>query len=203
MAFCTHCGTPLEPDKKFCTSCGSEILPLSAQPLTGTDVQEHMLGVITGLEHQRSFLKTDIVNIVVTTPQLLCVPVNKLVQAGVEQAEADARAQNMGFFGRYQAKMNVVWASNFTPHFLSMTADAIVKETPETIRIPLNTVVTFTIARSVTFSGDNDECTSESWNLHIRTNSGLHTFLSRCDPSSQIDGNPGIIAVIGNRLKRA
>jgi hypothetical protein len=98
--------------------------------------------------------------------------------------------------------MNVVWACNFTPHFLSMTADAIVQETPETIRIPLNTVVTFTIERSVTLSGE-DECTSESWNLHIRTNSTLHTFLSRSDPSSQIDGNPGIIAVIGNRLRRA
>lgn len=121
----------------------------------------------------------------------------------MEQAAADARAQNKGFFGRYQAKMNVVWVSNFSPHFLSMTADAIVQETPETIRIPLNTVVTFTIERSVTFSGEDDECTSESWNLHIKTNSGLHTFLSRCDPSSQIDGNPGIIAVIGNRLMRA
>jgi uncharacterized membrane protein YvbJ len=100
MNFCTQCGTQLEPDKKICTSCGIPILTAYAQHSSETDVQERVLGVITGLEHQRSFLKTDVVNIVLTTQQLLCVPVNKLVQAGVEQAEADARAQNMGFFGR-------------------------------------------------------------------------------------------------------
>ena len=52
-----------------------------------------VLGVITGLEPQKSSLKTDLVNMVVTPSQLLCVPVTKLVKADVEQADADARAQ--------------------------------------------------------------------------------------------------------------
>jgi hypothetical protein len=202
MAFCTQCGTQLEPDKKFCTSCGKKILSSGVQPYTGSEGQDRVLGVITGLEHQKSFLKTDLVNLVVTDQQLLCVPVNKLVQAGVEQAGADARAQNKGFFGRYKAKMNVLWASNFTPHFLSMTPEAIVQETPETIRIPLNTMIIFTIERSVKVSGEDNDWTTESWNIHIKTSTGLHTILSRSDPIFQIEGNPAIIAVIGNRLRR-
>jgi hypothetical protein len=202
MTFCTQCGTPLEPDKKFCTTCGMQILPSHAQPPAGSDGQEHVLGVISALEHQRSFLKVDMVNIVVTSQQLLCVPVNKLVQSGIEQAEADARAQNKGFFGRYKAKMNVVWASNFSPHFLPMTPEAIVQETPETIRIPLNTLVSFVIKKSVTYSGEDDDCITESWNLHFRTSSGVYTFLSRSDPLSQIEGNPAILAVIKNYLNR-
>jgi hypothetical protein len=200
MPFCTQCGTPLDPDKKFCTSCGVQNQTPRVQTPAGSEGHERVLGVITGLEHQRSFLKTDLVNIVVTSEQLLCVPVNKLVQAGVEQAGADALAQNKGFFERYKAKMNVVWASNFSQHFLRMTPGAIVQETPETIRILLNAVITFTIKRSVIVSGEDNEWTNESWNIHIRTSTGLHTFLSRSDPTDQITGNPSINAVIGNHL---
>jgi hypothetical protein len=202
MTFCTQCGMHLEPDKKFCTSCGAQILIMSSPQPVLSEQQEPVLGVITGLEHQRSLLKIDFVNIVVTPRQLLCVPVTKLVQAGVEQADADARAQNKGFFGRYKAKMNVMWASNFSQHFFAMTPEAIVQETPETIRIPLNTVITFTIKRSVTVSGEDGECETESWNIYIKTDSGLHTFLSRSDPSSQIESNPAIFMVLGNRMRR-
>ncbi len=203
MAFCTQCGAQFEPDKKFCTSCGMQ-LPIScALSSARNEGQERVLGIITGLEHHRSFLKTDLVNLVVTDRQLLCVPVNKLVQAGVEQAGADARAQNMGLFGRYKAKMNVLWASNFSAHFLSMTPEAILQETPEAIRIPLNTMITFTIEHSVKVSGEEDDWTTESWNIHIRTSTGLHTILSRSDPMFQIEGNPSIITVIGNRMRSA
>jgi hypothetical protein len=176
-------------------------------PVTGapspvrSNEEEPVLGVITGLEYQRSFLKTDFVNIVVTPRQLLCVPVTRLVQAGIEQAGADARAQNKGFFGRYKAKMNVIWASNFSPHFLAMTPEEIVQETPDTIRVPLTTLVAFTIQHSVKVSGEDDDWTTESWNIHIRSTSGLHTFLSRADPSAQIEGNPAIFAVIKNYLQ--
>ena len=179
-----------------------QILTSYAQPAAGSGGQERVLGVITGLEYQRSFLKTDFVNIVVTSQQLLCVPVTNLVKAGIEQAGAEAKAQNKGFFGRYKAKMNVIWASNFSAHFLSMTPAAIIQETPETIRIPLNMLVTFTIQHSVKISGEDDDWETESWNIHIKSNAGLHTFLSRSDPSSQIEGNPAIIAVIGNYLRR-
>lgn len=202
MSFCTQCGTQLEPDKKFCTSCGAQLLTVRAQPGIRSAAEEPVLGVITGLEHQRSFLKTDFVNIAVTSRQLLCVPVTRLVQAGVDKAGADARAENKGFFGRYKAKMNVIWASNFSDHFLAMTPEAIVQETPETIRIPLNTLVTFTIKHSVTVSGEDDDWTTESWNIYIKTNSSLHTFLSRADPSNQILGNPSVIAVIGNHIRQ-
>jgi hypothetical protein len=164
--------------------------------------QERVLGVITGLEHQKSFLKIDLVNLVVTSQQLLCVPVNKLVQAGIKQAEADARAQNKGFFGRYKAKMNVLWASNFSAHFLIMTPEAIVQETPETIRIPLNTMVTFTIKRHVNESGEDGEWTTESWYIHIMSSTGLQSLLSRSNPMVQVENNPAIIAVIGNRFIR-
>jgi hypothetical protein len=202
MIFCTHCGTLLEPDKKFCTSCGEKILRSSTQPMVRHEGQEHVLWVITGLEHQKSFLKTELVNLVVTDRQILCVPVNKLVQAGVEQAGSDARAQNMGFFGRYKAKMNVLWASNFSSHFLAMTPEAIVQETPETIRIPLNTMITFTIKRHVNESGEDGEWTTESWYIHIMSSNGLQSFLSRSDPMVQFESNPAIIAMIGNRLIR-
>ncbi len=160
------------------------------------------MGVITVLEHQRSFLKTDLVNMVVTPSQLLCVPVNKLVKAGVEQADADARAQNKGFFGRYKDKMNVVWASNFSPHFFSMTPEDIVQETPETIQIPINAVQEFTIKKIVTVSGEDDEWTTESWNVLIRAKNGSYTFLSRADPSGQVESNPSIIAVLGNTFHK-
>ncbi|MDO9323576.1 MAG: hypothetical protein Q7T80_01320 [Methanoregula sp.] len=140
---------------------------------------------------------------VVTREQLLCVPVNKLIQAGIDQADANARAQNKGFFGRYKDKMNVIWASDFSPHFLAMTPEAIVQETPNTIRIPLSTVVTFTIKNEIRVSGEDDECTTESWNILIKTNTGLHTFFSRSDPTSQVEGNQAILAVIQTHLMRA
>jgi hypothetical protein len=55
----------------------------------------------------------------------------------------------------------------------------------------------------VKVSGEDDDCTTESWNILIRSTAGLHTFLSRADPSAQIEGNPAILAVIGNYLQRA
>lgn len=79
-----------------------------------------------------------------------------------------------------------------------MTPEAIVQETPETIQIPIHSVQEFTIKKIVTVSGEDGEWTTESWDVLIRAKNGSYTFLSRADPSSQVENNPSIIAILGN-----
>ena len=220
MPFCRNCGEELFNNPNFCPACGtprtSRPPPATpgAAPPVGTPVpqagaaapaalwasaDERVLSVVPNLMKQKNLVKTDFFNIVITSRRLVCVDVNGLVSSGVEEAGKKAKAENKGFFARYQAKMSMIWVCNFSEQLGRMNPDEALAKNPGSFVVPLEELRSLSVSSVVHETGDDCEWNTESWEVRLDTGRGKHVFPTRGDPRSFLQV-PDVVRLLGNRL---
>jgi hypothetical protein len=158
--------------------------------------------VIGGLDLKRSFLKSELVNLVITGTRTLCVPVAPLLEAVLKQAEADAKAEGKWLIGKWKAKADVLKASNFSDHFRERLPDDILREFPASIEVPQGELVSISIRHlELDFDGEDISSSAEDWPVAIKTKKAEYSLTGKIDPVQQFRLNPAVDAILGDRLK--
>ncbi|ASJ07706.1 hypothetical protein A3L11_00040 [Thermococcus siculi] len=109
---------------------------------------ERVVYVIPNLDYHKGFLKSALVNLVVTNQRIIVAHVKKEM---IQKAQEEAKARGDGFFEKL--------SSGWTMHerYYDMSPEDVLKETPENFSIPLNGIKEVKLKGGDIDAGKKDE----------------------------------------------
>jgi hypothetical protein len=171
--FCTNCGSPLSPGKKFCGQCGQRVEPLPTvpapmpyptqqpvpQPMPYPAQQpapypapqpevpsESIVAIVPNVQRRKGFLGmgAEVFNLVVTPGRLVFVAVSQqTMKDAVAAANAEAKRQGKGVLGQIAAQMG--WVDLLCRQYVATPVETILAQYPGSFFIPLNQLVRITL----------------------------------------------------------
>jgi len=211
--YCSHCGAQLRPGAGFCTQCGAPIRhaqppappapppppPVVAPPPVARQAAEPIVDVILGLQHQKGILglALDTYSLIVTPSRLVFAHLDKpTMNAFVQRAKVEARAQGKGFLGQWGAQLG--WMALLDRDLRAATPDQILAHSPKSFSLPHHSVSRVRVRRKTGAEGD----TITHVTLVIDASSGKHRFQIPTTTRVTVrDLKRRLSRVLGNRVR--
>ena len=216
--FCEQCGAALRPTTKFCGNCGVQVQPppspppapptaLSSPAVAATAIvqaspaakpnTESVIGVITGLERAKGFMKTEIFNLVITSERLVfALMTQKMINDAIQQARAEIKQQGGGLMEQMGAQM--AYLDFIASKYEEMPIEKILTEQSDNFYLAHNQIDSIEI---ISDEADDDAVlTQVKRALTIEARTGKYQFSWKGGPSTR-EARQMLYQVLGDKVQ--
>ncbi len=156
-------------------------------------MEDEIIGIIPNMKRSKMLgLSYDSFTLVATPDSTIFAKItNDMLKHVVKESRDQAKAEGKGFFGQWGAQMK--GSFRYAERYAGMSAQAVLAESPANFVIPNAGISSIKVKKKTSY--DDDNSSSDSWEVTIQSDSGKMKLKTDFDPKGHLQ------KIYGNRVK--